>query len=137
MARLDGGEMFGKSAGLNCATLAAAWEDVRNDATPTTWALCPLAGKTEIGPAQQGSTKTALLEALAAASGVAVFGGVRTPAGRFHTFFLVGADVGGIKRGQASMVKNAGINCMVGSAGELICNDLEELVEKLEGVGFA
>ena len=100
-----------------------AWGALRQDgASGPTWiALTVEQASKKVGVAAQGSGGVA--ELLAALTDDDVFfGGVRVNASggastRFLQFYFVGANVGGMKKGKASLWKNGVFNALEGAHG--------------------
>lgn len=102
------------------AEVAEAWASLRADSDPdgTSWITLTVDQTRRVNLAGKGSGDAG--ELIAALNDDDVFFGavrVSSPATKFLHFYFVGANVGGMKKGKSSLLKNGVFNALDGAHG--------------------
>ena len=133
MFRRDGGVK--KKSGVDIDCVAPAWAAIRNDASADSFAIFTYAGKKsfQLGKSGGGDGARGVLDGINALGGdnVIAFAGFRSHDGKFVRVLCLGEDVNGMKKGRASLHKNAVFNALEGAKDEIHVTSVEELGEKL------
>lgn len=110
-----------RTSDLDLEGVAEGWSAVRGDGDATAWLslIVTAAKKVEVA-----STGAGGLDSLCStfAENEIYFGGVRVVLGtsiKFYHFFVVGSEVGGMKKGKASLWKNSITGAMDGAHGSI------------------
>mmetsp|Transcript_10202 Transcript_10202/g.17818 ORF Transcript_10202/g.17818 Transcript_10202/m.17818 type:complete len:144 (-) Transcript_10202:75-506(-) len=133
--RTDGGVKAESGLDLSDPQISEAWQKVRSDDDPTTWLLLGYESKNKLTVAEAGSGGPAELQEKLTDEKI-FFGGLRTKAGKFMAIMMSGEAAGGMARGRAAAHKNAAVNHLEGTAGEVCGGSVEEFMEKLKEVDF-
>jgi len=109
------------------AEVLAKWREVRDDGNETNWVLGKVVTGTTIC-ALHASGAGGLIELLSSLSNDDIFyGGIRCAVRgqtKFFHLFLVGEEVGGLKKGKGALWKNGILQSLEGGHGEISVSDL-------------
>ena len=88
----------------------------------------------QLGKAGSGDGARGVIDGIAALGGdnIIAFAGFRSHDGKFVRVLCLGEDVNGMKKGRASLHKNAVFNALEGAKDEVHVTSVEELGEKLQ-----
>mmetsp|Transcript_74881 Transcript_74881/g.148363 ORF Transcript_74881/g.148363 Transcript_74881/m.148363 type:complete len:142 (-) Transcript_74881:83-508(-) len=133
--RTDGGVKTSSGLDIGDAAIQEGWSKVRADGEPETWLLLTYEGKAKLKVHALGSGSAEdLLGSLD--DDQIFFGGLRTKENKFLAVMCMGENAGGMARGRAAAHKNAAINALEGTAGEVCGGSKEEFTEKLAQADF-
>lgn len=112
-----------RTSDLDLDDVAESWSAVRNDANATAWVSLTVNAAKKVEIAATGAAGLDSLCSSFAETDI-YFGGVRvvlgaTGAVKFYHFFVVGSEVGGMKKGKASLWKNSIHGAMDGAHGSI------------------
>uniref|UniRef100_A0A7S1MGN3 ADF-H domain-containing protein n=1 Tax=Alexandrium catenella TaxID=2925 RepID=A0A7S1MGN3_ALECA len=133
--RRDGGVKVSSGLDVSDPGIAEAWAKVRTDSDAETWMLLEYEGKSKLKVRASGAGGAEELLASITDDQI-LFGGLRTKAGKFICLMCMGEDAGAMARGRAAAHKNAAVNALDGTIGEVCGKNKEEFSENLAKVEF-
>jgi len=131
--RTDGGNATSSGLDLSDPEISSGWERVRDDEDDASILLLSYASKNKLKVESVASGTAETIVSLMNDSSV-WFGGLKSANGKLYAVYCVGSDTGGMVRARAGLHKNAVVNALDGTVGEISGMSVEEFAESLQAI---